>query len=236
MGGMPAWADYQEEAALFFRSLGLTASTNETIEGIRGRHAVDVAVRGQRAGQQLLWIVECKRWKTRVSKLHVAALISIVDDVGADRGILLSEAGFQSGAVALATRSNIRLTSLAELRGESTWEYEDLQFNDYRRRLAQIEARLQTFTVTRGNTSRTRKGIDGDQLLRGYAMVSTAQRALDAVHLNRWPIPYGLSFGTGDSDDFLAAASRSELVDGLGLEVDKAEALSLELEAKVQEW
>jgi len=157
---MPAWADYQEEAAQFFRSLELSAQTNVTIEGARGRHDVDVEVRGERAGQQLLWIVECKRWKTRVSKLHVAALIGIVQDVGADRGILLSEFGFQSGAVTLATRSNIRLTSLAELRHESTWEYQDRQFSDYRRRLAQIHARLRTFTVKGGT-------------YRGYAKAST---------------------------------------------------------------
>ncbi|MGY1719206.1 restriction endonuclease [Blastococcus sp. SYSU DS0552] len=233
---MPAWADYQEEAAQFFRSLGLFALTDVTIEGTRGRHDVDVEVRGERAGQQLLWIVECKRWKTRVSKLHVAALTNIVQDVGADRGILLSEVGFQSGAVALATRSNIRLTSLAELRHESTWEYQDLRFSDYRRRLAQIQARLQTFTVTRGNVSRVREGIDSDQLLRGYAMISIAQHALDEVHLNRWPIAYGFTFSTDNSDEYLRAASRSELVHGLELEVDRVETLSFELEAKVQAW
>jgi restriction system protein len=96
MDDMSAWADYEEEAAAFFCSLGLFARTNVTVEGIRGRHAVDVEVRGQRAGQQLLWIVECKRWKTPVKKQHVATLISIVQDVGADRGILLPM-GLQDG-------------------------------------------------------------------------------------------------------------------------------------------
>jgi hypothetical protein len=234
-GDMPAWADYQDEAAEFFRSLGLFAQTNVTIEGARGRHDVDVEVRGQRAGQQLLWIVECKQWKTPVRKQHVATLISIVQDVGADRGILLSEVGFQSGAVALATRSNIMLTSLAELRQESTREFEDLQLSDYRLRLAQIQARLQSFTVTRGNKSRVRKGIDSDDLLRGYAMISIAQHALDAVHMNRWPIAYGFTFSTDGSDEYLRAATRSELVRGLAREVNQVEALSLDLEAKIKE-
>jgi hypothetical protein len=48
--------------------------------------------------------------------VHVAALASVVQDVGADRGILLSETGFQAGAIRLASLSNITLTSLTELK------------------------------------------------------------------------------------------------------------------------
>src|SRR5262249_38211470 len=60
------------------------------------------------------WIVECKWWRRAVSKVHVAALANIVQDVGADRGILLTETGFQTGATRLASLSNITLTSLTE--------------------------------------------------------------------------------------------------------------------------
>jgi len=67
-------------------------------------------------------------------------------------------------------------------------------------------------------------------------MISIAQHALDAVHLNRWPIAYGLTFSTDNGDQYLHAASRSELVHGLGLEVDSVERLSFELEARVQTW
>jgi hypothetical protein len=62
-----------------------------------------------------MWLVECKRWKTRISKLHVLALREIVADVGADRGILLSETGFQSGAIEAANLTNVQVTSLAEV-------------------------------------------------------------------------------------------------------------------------
>ncbi len=47
------------------------------------------------------------------------ALREIVHDLGADRGILLSESGFQAGATEAAKLTNVQLTSLAELR-EST--------------------------------------------------------------------------------------------------------------------
>lgn len=119
---MKDWKKYQEEAASYFRSLGLDASTDVTVNGVRTNHDVDVLVRSHHVGFNITWIVECKRWKTAVSKLHVLALREIVADVGADRGILLSESGFQSGAVEAANLTNVQVTSIGEMRetaGES---------------------------------------------------------------------------------------------------------------------
>lgn len=110
-----SWKDYQEEAAAFFRSLGLEAETNATVKGVRTSHEVDVLVSAQYVGFEVTWIVECKHWRSRVSKLHVLALREIVSDVGADRGILLSESGFQSGALEAANLTNVQVTSLASL-------------------------------------------------------------------------------------------------------------------------
>jgi restriction system protein len=110
------WKDYQQEAAEFFRSLGLDAQTDVRVEGVRTTHDVDVIVRSRHAGFAATWIVECKHWNTKVSKLHVLALREIVNDYGADRGILLSETGFQSGAIEAASLTNVLVTSLAEVR------------------------------------------------------------------------------------------------------------------------
>ena len=110
-----AWQDYQERAAYYFHLLGMDVNVDEHVIGARGEHDVDVVVRASQAGIEQTWIVECKLWRRRVNKLHVAALANIVQDVGADRGILLSETGFQPGAVRLASFSNITLTSLTEL-------------------------------------------------------------------------------------------------------------------------
>ncbi len=90
--------------------------TDETIEGVRTKHDIDVLVKSHHVGFYIKWIVECKLWKTPVTKLHVLALREIVADVGADRGIILSESGFQSGAEEAANLTNVRLMSLAEVR------------------------------------------------------------------------------------------------------------------------
>lgn len=111
------WKGYQEETAEFFRRLGLDAQTDVTMAGVRTSHDIDVLVKSHHVGFDITWVVECKQWKSRVSKLHVLALREIVSDLGADRGILLSESGFQSGAEEAAILTNVQVTSLAALAG-----------------------------------------------------------------------------------------------------------------------
>lgn len=113
------WKGYQEEAADFFRSLGLSAETDVKLKGVRTKHDIDVMVRSKHVGFEVLWLVECKHWKTPVSKLHVLGLREIVSDLGADRGIILCEAGFQSGAIEAANLTNVQVTSLAALASDT---------------------------------------------------------------------------------------------------------------------
>lgn len=127
---IPSWLEYQEEVARFFRSLGLEAIVDYTIQGVRTTHDVDVFVKSNHSGFDVIWIIECKLWKTKVAKLHVLALREIVADVGADRGILLSEVGFQSGAVEAATLTNVHVTSLQNLRGTASAEISAMRLRE----------------------------------------------------------------------------------------------------------
>jgi|SRR5450759_23490 restriction system protein len=117
---MEAWKKYQEEAAEYFRSIGLNTETDVTIKGVRTSHDVDVLVTSHYVGFDITWIVECKHWKNPVNKLHVLGLREIVSDVGADRGILLSESGFQSGAIEAANLTNIQVTSIEDMRNNAS--------------------------------------------------------------------------------------------------------------------
>lgn len=109
------WSEYQEKASKFFTKLGLETKIEYELEGVRGVHVIDVYATGNYNGIKFSWVIECKAWKTNIPKEKVMALTSIVQDVGADRGFLLSEVGFQSGAIRAAKTSNITLTSLQDL-------------------------------------------------------------------------------------------------------------------------
>jgi Restriction endonuclease len=117
-----AGSAYEHEAAEFFRTFGLTAEVQKTVKGVRGENDIDVWVTGTMGAFQVQWVVECKDWKDNVPKEKVEALYAIVQNVGADRGWLLSEKGFQAGAVDWAEKTNITLTSLEVLR-EKTKAY-----------------------------------------------------------------------------------------------------------------
>jgi len=132
---MKAWKQYQEDAASYFRSLGLDAFTDVTVSGVRTNHDIDVLVKSHHVGFDITWIVECKHWKKSISKLHVLALREIVSDVGADRGILLSEAGFQSGAREAANLTNVQVTSLNEMRETASSSIYAMRFRDLYDRL-----------------------------------------------------------------------------------------------------
>lgn len=199
-GLMARWQEYEEEAAALFRSLGLEATTDERVDGVRGAHDVDVVVRSRRAGLEQVWVVECKWRRRRVEKLHVLALAEIVRDVGADRGVLLSEVGFQAGAIKIAYKRNITLTSLAQLREDAAEELLTLRLGECRLRLAQLHERLSAVgRVQRSagphaviSTYRIPPGRRDPLTL--YATASIAEEALRRAEMGRWPAPYGWDF------------------------------------------
>ena len=108
------WKQYQRDVAMFLSSLGFETKVDERIRGARAEHDIDVTARTSIAGVRQLWVVECKLWKRPVPKERLLTFRGIVEDVGADRGILFSESGFQSGAKTAAQNTNISLTSFAD--------------------------------------------------------------------------------------------------------------------------
>ncbi|QSZ55645.1 restriction endonuclease [Paenarthrobacter ureafaciens] len=184
-----AWRDYQEEAANFFRELGLEAETDARVEGVRTAHDVDVLVTFNHAGLRLKWLVECKHWKRRVNKLHVLGLREIVSDVGADRGILLAEKGFQRGASEAAAKSNVSLTSLAGLRQTASDALNQQRLNAFPLRLA--EAHISYWSISK--TDRINLGIRhdaGDIGFHGGILLTVAQDVLLSALAGKFP-PYG---------------------------------------------
>jgi restriction system protein len=190
------WKDYQEQAATFFRGLGLAATTDERITGVRGIHDVDVAVRSETAGIKQLWIVECKKWKTRVKKLHVAALAEIIHDIGADRGILLSESGFQAGAIRMAQSSNITLSSISDLEENSEAERVQLKLRELRRRLSVVHDRIDALMIHKVSheggafsaSARAVPGADMQKLMTLRGFTGMIEFSLSAAEVGRQPL------------------------------------------------
>ena len=108
------WHEYQEAVAEVFRNLGCSAEVGKTLEGARGTHDIDVYVTFEKFGYECRWIIECKLWSTPVDRSVVLTLQSIAQNVGADRGLIFSESGFQSGAQTAAQNTNVLLQTSLE--------------------------------------------------------------------------------------------------------------------------
>lgn len=136
------WQQYQDSVADFFRELEFDVEVEWDVIGARGTHAIDVVATKTIFGVKVLWIVECKLWRSAVPKEKVLTLAQISADVGADRAFLLSESGFQSGALRASEHSNVTLTSLDDLRERARSDLETVQLKALERSLRDLQSRM----------------------------------------------------------------------------------------------
>lgn len=191
---MPAWRQYQEEVAAFFRGLGLQADTDSPADGVRTGHDIDVIVTGQFAGFTIRWLVECKRWRYRVTKEKVLVLRSIVADTGADRGFIMAEAGYQRGALEAARLANVELTSLADLREVCAHELALERLRHQVRRVDELKGRYWTLP----KSFRIETGLRGDWDPRAYSgdrVTRAVEACLIAALFYGFPAVYDEVYG-----------------------------------------
>jgi hypothetical protein len=167
----------------------MDASVDVTVAGVRTSHNIDVLVRVKYVGFEITWIVECKAWSSRVPKEKVFALRQIVDDVGADRGFLMAESGYQSGALEAALVSNVTLTSVKELT-------ERLRYDLAMTKLAKLERRADILGARYWRLdkyTRIDAGLRPDVGEGGYSgnhTISAVEQILREVRLRGFPLVY----------------------------------------------
>jgi hypothetical protein len=197
----------------------MTATTDQRLVGARGVHNADVVVRKVTAGIEQLWVIECKKWNRRVSKLHVAALAEIVKDVGADRGILLSESGFQAGAIRMARSSNITLSSIADLKDNSEDERAQIGLIELRKRFSGFRHEIDTLNLIKtfaklpkeqlSHLMQIMPGIDFQKVASLRELAGIIEYRLVAAETGRRPFAYIFP----ENDTELLAELRGALAD-----------------------
>ncbi|MBR0281520.1 MAG: restriction endonuclease [Oscillibacter sp.] len=81
-----------------------------------GTYQIDVYATYTALGAEMKVIAECKQYKNRVNRDKVVLLADKVRALGAQKGILLSTAGFQSGAIKYAKEHGIALVQVFDTR------------------------------------------------------------------------------------------------------------------------
>ncbi len=192
-----SWKKFQKDVAEFFRSLGCDAVEDALVVGVRAKHKIDVLVRFKRFGIEIKWVIECKYWNTSVPKEKVLALAAIIDDVGADRGVLISSAGFQSGAIRAAQKSNITLTSLEELKEISQGDLISALLHTLETVVIQLKDSFFSLFESKDSSERgfhmshlePKSGVDSSVVFRSIGELAILESGFQRVRLRRLPYP-----------------------------------------------
>lgn len=90
-----------------------------SLTGVDGEYVIDVVASFYALGAQFLVVVECKHQARPVERHDVQVLHSKLQSVGAQKAMLFSISGFQSGALEYAAVHGIALVEVAT--GVSNW-------------------------------------------------------------------------------------------------------------------
>ncbi|WP_267887335.1 restriction endonuclease [Streptomyces sp. WM4235] len=224
----PEWQQYQQDVSSFLSELGFDTRVDEPIEGARAQHDIDVTARMSIAGVNILWLVECKAWERRIPKERILTIQGIVDDIGADRGIVFSESGFQAGAIRATQNTNITLTSLEDFslnfRNEVSATKARVLDGRIARLMKAFEAVWDLADPERQAAFSRYSGPSGFDFLKGgpHAMAGVMARlnqmreSLENARFDRWPVAYfpldlvdGERFDATDWEGLLFVAEKS---------------------------
>ncbi len=184
-----SWYNFQEEISDYFNSIGADAKTNQTIQGVRTKHDIDVLVKTKFLGEDVVWIIEAKDWQTNIPKEKVLALRTIVDDIGADRGFIISQKGFQKGAYEASENSNVKLKTFDELKKTSSDFIQDEILKSYKKRVNLLTKKYWSHSKqTRKDYNLREELCDMTFYFSGAAILRTVEGAISLAKKNEYPI------------------------------------------------
>ncbi|MGV9603840.1 restriction endonuclease [Streptomyces sp. NPDC003631] len=198
----PDWQQYQHEVAATLTQLGFTTKVEEKVVGARGEHDIDVSARMASAGVTQLWIVECKKWNRAVPKERILTFSAIVSDVGADRGLVFAEKGFQAGAIRVARNTNLTLTSLVDFRQNAEHELAVMKVRGLQERITALENEFHSLwdltqeerdkRITQYVGPPSAFDLPGHSAIMSplLARLSQMKEALNFASFDRWPVAY----------------------------------------------
>jgi restriction system protein len=142
--------------------------------------------------------------------------------VGADRGILLSEAGFQSGAVEAANLTNVQATSLADLNITAREQISAVRLRELYERVEECNARY--FEIPK--SKRIEDGLRPEVGVGGYSgalVVQVCRELISRASLGGFPFRYeelASHFIPELQNEFQSATQVVQILEGLVQELE----------------
>jgi restriction system protein len=105
------WQDLQQHVAQILSECGFLVDVERSIATVRGNVNIDVFAEETVRGRRYTILSECKYWKAAVPQNVIHGFRTVVGDVGAHKGYIISTSGFQSGSFKAADLTNIELVT-----------------------------------------------------------------------------------------------------------------------------
>jgi restriction system protein len=205
--------DYRDRVAQSFLDIGLDAAVGVAVQGVRNSYEVDVVVRSEQVGFDLVWLVDCTCWNTPVTEANILALSGIVFDINADRGILMAEAGVERGALRVAQLEKVQLASLADVGLTASHALGMARLRSLQERVDHCRERYWNLS----KEERTRQGLRSEPPTSGYSgeqVIKATESGLTAAFLGIFPLLFDDLTTTG-LPTFVSADTPNELFAGL---------------------
>jgi len=117
------WRALQDAVGCLLAECGFAVEIEKKVETVRGTVELDVFAQEEVKGRRYSIVVECKHWKSRIPQNVVHGFRTVVADLGANIGYIVSTAGFQEGAFQARELTNIELLTWEQFqnRFELSW-------------------------------------------------------------------------------------------------------------------
>lgn len=111
------WQDFERFVRDMYAQDGdLIVEHNAEERGKSGAlRQTDVKFTHRGAGMTYTTLVECKKWKQKVTRDRIDVLASSVEDLGANKGVMFTTTGYEPGAEAYAEHKGIELFVVRDL-------------------------------------------------------------------------------------------------------------------------
>lgn len=97
---------------------GFKANVELRVSTARGEVEIDVFAEEEIKGRKYILICECKYWKSAIPQTVVHGFRTVVNDIGANIGYIITTSDFQKGAESAAKFTNVELVSWEEFQNK----------------------------------------------------------------------------------------------------------------------
>lgn len=108
------WKELQTGVCKIFNEIGLQAEQDKVIKTPRGTVSLDVFAIDPGSVDSIQYIVECKNWKNSIPQSVIHSFTTVMHEVGANIGYIVSKQGFQKGAIEYLQNTNIKGVTYAD--------------------------------------------------------------------------------------------------------------------------